>query len=420
MDKAPTNPRNATTVLYLSMVDGSPSHAAKLAGIRRYCAMRGWKAEPVAPEDATPEKLPEILRRHRPVGCVVDGVARSAPLPPHLFRGIPVSYIGYLPGKTGQKPNFRFDADAIAKTALRELSAGRPTCYAAVGFVNPSDWSRRRIRAFRAAVAAIGAKCRVFHASRNTNREPWDSFVSRLTPWLASLPQHCAVFAVSDQVAVRVAEAARIAMRHIPRSLTVLSVDNFTELCESAATPISSIQLDFEREGYVAAGVIGDELARQRLRFQSNAAESNALECTRLHSIAVEKSASATLGPLLVARRKSTSGQGRHEAWILKAVEIIRREACDGLTARELISRFPFSKTNFNRRFREAMGHSVLDEILHIRLERAVALLSQTDTAIGAIPGLCGFACDRTLDALFRSRFKMSMRDWRKRNSRQF
>lgn len=413
MKKVSAHTDNVATVLYLSVVDGSPSHAAKLAGIRRYCAMRGWNVEPVTTEDATPEKLPKILRRHHPVGCVVDGVGRSAPLPPRLFRGIPVSYVGYLPGETGTKPNFRFDADAIAKAALRELSAGRPSCYAAVGFVNLIDWSRRRIRAFRAAVAAVGAKCHVFPARKPSDREPWEDFVSRLTPWLASLPEHCAVFAVSDQVAVRVAEAAKLAFRHIPRSLTLLSVDNFTELCESAATPISSIQLDFEREGYVAAGVIGEEMARKSLRLQSKTSE-----CHRTQSNVVGKSAGTILGPLLVVRRKSTSGRGRHEKWILDAVEIIRREACDGLTARGLIARFPASKTNFNRRFREALGHSVLDEILNVRLEKACTLLSRTDTVIGAIPGLCGFNCDRTLDALFRSRFKMSMLNWRKSNSR--
>ena len=128
---------------------------------------------------------------------------------------------------------------------------------------------------------------------------------------------------------------------------------------------------------------------------------------------------SATIGPLLVARRKSTSGRGRHEPWILEAVEIIRREAAAGLTPRRLIERFAASKANFNRRFREAMGHSVLDEILHVRLEAACTLLAQTDTAISAIPGLCGFHCDRSCDALFRRRFKMGMRDWRKIHSRK-
>ena len=82
-----------------------------------------------------------------------------------------------------------------------------------------------------------------------------------------------------------------------------------------------------------------------------------------------------------------------------------------------LAARFRVSRNLFDLRFREAVGHSPLDEILHVRLERACTLLAHTNTAIGAVPALCGFRCDRTLDALFRSRFGMSMRDWRRKNA---
>ena len=97
---------------------------------------------------------------------------------------------------------------------------------------------------------------------------------------------------------------------------------------------------------------------------------------------------------------------------------MIRREACDGLTAENLIARFPGSRWQFEKRFREAMGHSILDEILHVRLEQACTLLSQTDTAIGTISDFCGFRSYWALDYLFRTRFKMSMGEWRRKNRR--
>jgi LacI family transcriptional regulator len=374
------------------MNSGSPSYRLKLAGIRRYCAARGWEAVAIERADSTPEALPEILRRHSPVGCIVDGTGRHPDLPPRLFRGTPVTYVGYPSDIAGSRPNFRFDTDAIVQTAFRELSTGMPSCYAAVGFPNPPIWSHRRVRAFRNAVRSSGAQCFVFSAKSHVARESWEAFVARLAPWLAKLPEHCAVFAVSDETAALVTRAAAAARRPIPWSLTLLSVDNFADICESASPPISSIQLDFEHMGFIAArsldGPWGD-------------AESI-----------------APVGPLLTVRRKSTSGRGRHEKFILDAVEAIRREACDGLSAAALIGRYPVSKRLFTLRFREATGHSVLDEILHVRLEKAFTLLSQTNTAIGAIPRLCGFNCDRTLDALFRSRFGMSMRAWRKKNAR--
>ncbi len=376
-------------VLYLSVVEQSPSHAAKLAGIRRYCDSRGWTVLPVSREMSTVEALPGILRLHQPVGCVVDGVSRHADLKPRLFRGIPVSYISYPRAQITGHPNFFFSSALIAQAALRELSAARPPCYAAIGFPSPWPWSRGRVSDFRRAVAATGATCLAFPARPCSEKETFDDFVGRLVPWLAKLPEHCAVFAVSDETAVRVARAARLAGRHIPSSLTLLSVDNFTALCEGAEPPISSIQLDFERQGFVAAKSLEEP------------------DCENAN----------VLGPLLTVRRKSTSGRGRHEKFIQQAVEIIRREAADGLTVEELLTRFPQSRRNFERYFREATGHSILDEILHVRLEKACALLAQTNTAIGAISGLCGFRSGCALHWLFKSRFQMSMREWRQKNA---
>ena len=98
-----------------------------------------------------------------------------------------------------------------------------------------------------------------------------------------------------------------------------------------------------------------------------------------------------------------------------KAVEIIRREACDGLTVAKLASRLPGSRSLLDIRFREAMGHSVFDEILQVRLERVFDLLRQPETPISAIADLSGFGSLRALDKLFRSRFGCSLRAWRKR-----
>ena len=377
--------------LYLSMVAKSPSHAAKFDGIRRYCSSRGWNAVAVPREDVSAAALPALLRQYRPAGCVVDGIARHADLPPRFFRGVPVSYIGYPSDLAGSKPNFVFDPAAIAAAAFRELSASRPPGYAVVGHPNPLLWSRRRARAFRDAAAANGAKCLAFPTRPHFRPESGESFERRLAPWLAKLPDRCAVFAVSDETAVHVARAARAAGRPIPRSLTLLSVDNFTDICENADPPISSIQLDFEREGFLAAKALEEAVPERR------------------------SPSPVYIAPLFAVRRKSTRGGGRREQQIQTAVEMIRREACDGLSARDLAARFPGSRRLFELRFREAMGHSVLDEILYVRMERAFTLLARTDTAIGAVPALCGFRCNRTLDALFRSRTGLSMRDWRKR-----
>ena len=100
-------------------------------------------------------------------------------------------------------------------------------------------------------------------------------------------------------------------------------------------------------------------------------------------------------------------------------METIRREACDGLTVAALAKRFRCSRPLFDRRFREAVGHSALDEILHIRLEKVFTLLSRTDVPVGAVADFCGFRSNIALHWLFKKRTGMSMSEWRRRNRHQ-
>ena len=111
--------------------------------------------------------------------------------------------------------------------------------------------------------------------------------------------------------------------------------------------------------------------------------------------------------PLIVERRKSTRGHGRSEPRILEAMEMIRREACDGLTVAVLASRFHGTRRLFDMRFREAAGHSALDEILNVRLERAMELLAHTDLPIVSVAHFSGFNTELEFWKLFRKRTGM-------------
>jgi len=123
-----------------------------------------------------------------------------------------------------------------------------------------------------------------------------------------------------------------------------------------------------------------------------------------------------TIGPLLAVRRESTRGAGRREPRILEAVEIIRREACDGLTVAALAAKFKCSRRLFDMRFREATGHSARDEIEHVRFENAFTLLKGTDKPVSAIADFCGYRTGSALRHIFLARTGMSMREWRARN----
>ena len=384
-----SQPAASARILYLGVQKEGFVQKMKFAGIRRYAETRRWEVVAVPKPQSVPARIPALLEKYRPIGCVAEffGGDRSF-LVPDLFGSLPVAYLD-MPedlrhGFAGRAVSV--DEEAVARTALRELSAVRPASLAVVEFRKPLAWSAKRAAAFRSLAAAEGRTCNIFAAYAG---ETVPARAARLTQWLSALPRPCGVFAVNDEIARHVCAACRTACLHIPKDVSLIGVDNNPKRCETDGPALSSIQIDFERMGYLAARMLAE-------RSENRAA----------------------VGPLMVARRKSTSGRGRHEHRMLEAMEMIRREACDGLTAAALAARFDCSRRLFNMRFREATGHSVLDEILHVRLERAFTLLSQTDMSIGAVADFCGFRSYWALDFLFRTRFGMSMGKWRKLNGR--
>jgi LacI family transcriptional regulator len=235
------------------------------------------------------------------------------------------------------------------------------------------------------------------------------------------LPRNCAIFAVNDDVAAEIVAAARHAAHlSIPRDLTLLGVDNLVAVCEASRPSITSIQLDHERAGFLAARMLGDNISHKGTETQRNMNSQhprvNSIQGGSLCGSVALCDKHFTVGPLMAVRRESTRGHGRRDPAILAAVEDIRRKACDGLTVAALVARFPGSRRLFDMRFREAMGHSALDEILQVRMEQVMGLLSRPDIPIDAIADFCGFGCRYELRKLFHARYGVSMSQWRRDN----
>ena len=393
------------TILYI----GFDPHFAllrrrRLAGIRRFAKAQSWDVATLSPEEASPGRVRRELKRLRPVGCVVECWLAQHHLPPRLFGAVPVVY--FNPPERREWRNtvsVECNEEAVGQAAFKELSASLPPSYAIVS-KNPmrrSNWVRKRVTAFLECCRKAGKDCLVFP---ERNGEDDSGRIARMGRWTASLPLHTAIFAVNDSTASIVAKALSTAGRSCPRSATLTGVDAAEIPADGRpASTISSVKLDFELSGYLAAKMITRILATKNAK---GAKENSAFSA----SFAAEN---PVFGPLLVERRQSTRGRGRREPWVMEAVDMIRREACDGLSAEALAHRFPVSRNLFEQRFREAMGHSVLDEIIHVRMQRVFDLLARPDFPIGAIADFSGFGCGYGLRKIFRARTGMSLREWR-------
>ena len=391
---------NAPRILYFVNYPRDGVNDAALAGVRRYASARGWDVEVCLWKDARGESFQSVWRaKPCPLGSIVECSDLPADLPLRVYGNAPAVFLNFSQAPRGRRfASIDLDDAAVARLAFRELSRGHPDVFAVVGFrLGPRHWSDRRVKAFRAAVADAGMECLEFSFADSRDMDN-SGEPARLAAWLSALPRHTAIFVVNDQTAILVAETARKAGRIIPRDLTLIGADNDPVHCEKTHPTLSSIQLDFESAGFQSAKLLGEMLAKRTDGGGGLAA--------------------ASIGPLMAVRRESTMGHGRREARILEAVEMIRREACDGLTAEALAARFPGSRRLFELRFREAMGRSVLDEILHVRMQKIQTLLADTDIPIGAIADFCGFRTDRALRKIFLAREGMSMAIWRRLHHR--
>lgn len=384
-----------TEVLYLGTPPGTrfeAGHHAKLAGISRYAEARGWRVTAVPWSRGLRRKAASRLRRDPPAGCIVEcSAALRAWLPPEMFAGMPAVWLDCREGLYGPGvPAVVCDQTAVVRQAFRELLSLRPAALGVVSYRDGRFWSKPRADAFRALAAADGA-LRCFPFAYRIHPSPADT--GRLVAWLASLPRRTALFCVNDNLASAVVEAAGAAGLSVPRDVMVLGVDNRDAVAPGAKFGISSVNVDLERAGYVAARALdavmrGQEVDRRDLSF----------------------------GPCMTVRRRSTGGVRRADPNIVEAMRIIRAEACSGLSASGVVRRISGSRSLVDLRFREATGHSILDEIIHVRLEKACLLLSGTTIPIEAVASFCGFDSENSMLKLFRSRFGVSMRQWRRQH----
>ena len=362
----------------------------KLEGVRDIAESRRHRVQ-VVEERPTPGLVEELWSFWNPVGAIIDCGGEYNSLDPAVFGRRRVVFIGHDPQTLGKR-NLQVSNDQreTARAAARELLA---TGFANFAFVHCADrkrWCDLRERGFAEALAMHGKTCAVFRPPiRSRGAVGW---MRGLRKFLASLKRPCAVFAANDTTAESVLSAAAMEGLKSPDDLAVAGVDNYEPICEHTSPHLTSVEPDFRRGGRLAATMLLDLAADKGMR----------------HGGRVQ-----TFGPLRVVRRASTRVLAVPDKAAATALDLIRREACNGLRAERVAALFPCSRRQADTRFRRATGRSMLEEIHAIQLERAKQLLRDTSIQLKAVSDFCGFANPNSLRKFFRRETGITMSEWR-------
>lgn len=364
----------------------------KFVGIREIMDKKGIFIQTIE------EPPTRLLIRHlkefwQPLGAIVDCGREYNDIDTGVFAEIPTVFMGHNPATIpGECLHVMHDQAQTARLAARELMETGFDRFAFVAYTEKRAWSDEREAAFRSAIEMNGRKCAVHKPSGDAGTV---RMMNGLRRFLESLEKPCAVFAANDKMAEAVLSSARLAGLAVPDSLAVIGVDNYIPICEHTTPPLTSIEPDFRRGGSLAALM---------------------LLALSLSKGDWEGPRTQTFGPKGVVRRASSRLLLRQDPQILAALDLIRREACSGLTAADVAKTIPCSRRMADRRFERATGHTILDEIHAVQLERAKVLLGNENMPLKAISDFCGFTHPNSLRKFFLKATGMTMSAYRVRS----
>lgn len=290
-------------------------------------------------------------------------------------------------------PCTRIDIDhhEVARCAARLFLNHGFQHFAYIGSPLQEPWSVERAGFFRQEIQRHGYSVHEF-TTRNCRRSKQTNGIDKLKQWLIGLPKPCGVFAAYDQRAKHVIDVCRQNHIGIPKEIQVVGVDNENSICELTVPTLSSIAPDFELAGFTAAHEL-DKLMRNRHQ-------------TNMRTILIK--------PTTVIERLSTSDLTRSGDRVTRALEFIRMHCGEPIGVHQAARAVGGSVRLLEKDFKSVLGKGICQVIQDHRLKLVAQSLRETSAPLSSIAKTSGFSSETYLKNLFKSRFGMTMTEFRR------
>ena len=339
----------------------------------------------------TPETF-RIIENEGVDGIIVSAGGVESVLTEIAKTKIPVVLIGlsFFP-RTTDVAFVHTDEKSIGSEAA--LFFLRDAHWSTIGYVHSdfrnNGWDDDRARSFRTTLAKHSVNCVEFPDGECRRSS------ANLATWLRVIPKPAAILAAEDYCAYDILNACKASGLRIPQDIVVLGVGNTVAICENAMPALSSVEPDYDLEGYLAA---------KHLDGIMSAA----------HPMKAEH---VYCGVKRIITRGSAPGMNpRAGLLVQKALVFIRENVCRGIGAHDVVKYLRVSRALADQRFREVLDKSILNVILDARLERTKLALLDTDESIAAVCMRCGWKSENHPKKLFQKKYGMTMREYRNVN----
>jgi len=255
------------------------------------------------------------------------------------------------------------------------------------------QWSIQREMHYAQYLQDKGYSCLRFESSdqEELQGESWQLHKEKLIQWLQSLPKPIGILACYDICGQQLLEACRLAGVEVPDEVAVVGVDNDRLLCELSNPPLSSIQTNARRAGYLAAELLDRQMAGECLEAQ-------------VHQIE----------PIDLQVRLSSDVLAIEDKLVSEAVRFIRRCAHEDIQVSDILAHIPVTRRVLESRFIKALGRTPHDEILAVKLKLVKQLLTETKLPLSAVAERAGFKHTEYMSVVFNRLFGMRPGQYRK------
>ncbi|MBQ9812584.1 MAG: DNA-binding transcriptional regulator [Thermoguttaceae bacterium] len=354
-----------------------------LQGVARYSRLHGpWRFL------LTPGDFEQVLPKMRDWkgDGVIARTLNEKSAEAILEMGLPTVLLDYSVDKLDlPKEKTRFcvdltsDSVGAARLAAKCLLDKKISRFAYVGYPFQS-WSIKRERAFVDAIAEVGLETQVYRAPLHAGRPlRWEKEEAVLSAWLKALPKPIGIMACNDQRGREILDACELAGISAPEQVAVVGVDADEVLCELSVPSLTSVALNAEKGGYVAASVLAEMM--------------NGLEPSVKH-ILVE--------PLGVVERRSSNIVLVDDEDVAQALQMIHTDRLETVSVDRIARDVAVSRRTLEIKFRKYLGRTILDEIKNVRIERAKQMLRESDASIERIALTVGFSATSYFIQTFR------------------
>ncbi|QDT67808.1 Xylose operon regulatory protein [Planctomycetes bacterium MalM25] len=290
-------------------------------------------------------------------------------------------------------PRCTCDEAAAAEMAARYFIESGHRQFAYCGSTLRPSYHDRLGDAFVLGLKDLGYGCQRFTPDKERFADlDAEQQLLELSAWLAKLPKPTALLAFDDLQGRQITEACVQAGISVPDHLAVLGGEHDELSSRISSPPLSGVDQGPEEVGFQSAKMLDLMMAGE-----------------------TNQSSSVLLQPRRIITRQSTDQVAVPDEMLAQAIQYIRDHHAGELRISDILHAVPMSRRALEIGFKRYLGRTPREEIRRVRVEKAMALLCDTDIPVTRIASQCGFDRPELLTRAFRRELQATPSDFRRR-----